>query len=248
MGLFRFLVDSRNRTAGSPSSSDFVVPLPVPIKRVRSVALNSLFLPNTVFNIDSTNYTLPVKISGTTYTATLAPGNYTPSALATAVAAQLSSAAAGAGVTFTCSYSTTTFKMTVTVSAGSFQLLFSTSGSPWREMGFTNSDTTSAGSATGPNVVQLDLPAFLLIDVQEFPCPTNFIGSTLGTTAPFYAPLSSNGGDISVYRRSDFPQRLEFCSPLMGMAQLTVRLRGSDGVIRSLNGADFSFLLEIEAE
>lgn len=244
----RVFVDSRNRTALSSGSSSFVVSLPRPIARIKRVQLLNLMLPNTVYNISASNNTIPFVVGVNTLTATLPVGNYTSDSLAAAVATALTSAANGTGVTFTASVSATTGQMTITASSGTFQLLFSQSGTPWRELGFTNTNTSTAASLTGPNVVQISLPNFLFINVSEFSGSNNYIATSTQTTATFYAPLSTNGFNISQFDERDFHQVLVFSPSISGISNLTVNVQDGNGNPVSLNGADWSMLLEIETE
>lgn len=242
----RIFVDTRDRLSFSASSTDFTVPLPSPLTRVSAVTLVDAMIPNTLYNIDSSNNALGFKVGATSFTATLIPGNYTPATLVTEIANQMNTVASGSGVTFAAAVNDTTFKITISGTGGTFQLLFSSATSPWRELGFSNADTGVGSSFTGSNAAQLDMPQHLFLGIRELGGTSNYISTTSASNATFYAPIYSNGGDISIYLNSQFPQRLVFCPALPALAMLTVRLMDKNGTVRNLNNANWSFILDVE--
>lgn len=69
------IINSKNRTVDSKSSSDFQYYIGQPIE-VQSIVLKSASIPNTAYNITVKNNVMQVNINGTLRTITLTPGQY----------------------------------------------------------------------------------------------------------------------------------------------------------------------------
>jgi hypothetical protein len=69
------VINSKNRTQDSKSSSDFQYYIGQPIE-VNSIVLKSVSIPNTAYNITTANNVMTVNINGTVRTITLTPGQY----------------------------------------------------------------------------------------------------------------------------------------------------------------------------
>lgn len=242
----RVAIDSADRLDPTSDSGSFQVRLGTLLKNVRSVTLKDLSIPNTLYNINSSNNQIPFVVDEVTYTATLAPGNYTMNSLAVEVGQAMSLAALAIAATFTCTVSANTFKTTIAINSGEFALLFSSPRTPWKELGFANADTEAAESLTGPFVMQLGLPGYLFVSVREFNAGDNYIGTINGNTASFYVPVTANGGDITFYSQRDFSQTLCFQPEIGALQMLTISLRDRLGNPVSLNGSDWRMLMEIE--
>ena len=131
MASNRFLlVDSRDRTSDSLSSTQFRIVLPEALHTIKKVRLLAVNIPNTVYNISAANNTFSFSRAGTTYQASLAPGTYTYFSLPPAVSAAMN--AADTGNAYSVSYSNTTLKLTIAGNAA-FALLWGSGAqnSPW---------------------------------------------------------------------------------------------------------------------
>jgi hypothetical protein len=69
------IINSKNRTTDSKSSSDFQYYIGQPIE-VQSIVLKSASIPNTAYNITAKNNVMEVNINGIVRTITLTPGQY----------------------------------------------------------------------------------------------------------------------------------------------------------------------------
>jgi hypothetical protein len=240
----RLFVDSRDRISSSAGTHDFVINLPEHIRKISKVELSSLNVPNTIYNINSSNNVIPVVISSVTYNATLTPGSYTDSTLIVEAQSKINTAVTtSTGQTFTITFNATTYKLTF-ASTGSFQINFASSSSPWRECGFANALTTAGTSATGSNVAQLGLPyeLFIVIEQLSHGSPIRTTNPTLGHYT-FICPLNGNGGSVSSYSEDVYTQHIHFNPPLSSIDRLTVRLLDRNASAANLNGADFSMIL-----
>lgn len=240
MGLL--YIDSRNRTTGS--SSSFSIQLPTTYTKIKEVSLLSTFIPNVIYNITSANNVIPVIISATTYNATLTPGKYSAGLLAIEMQSKINTAVTSTGATFTISISDSSFLCTIS-SATTFTIDFSSTTSPWRELGFDNAVTASGTSCTGTNVVQLNLPSVLFLNVTEWAHNDTYTTGTFSYSPSFIIPLAANPGDVSTYNAlTDFYQKIT----LPGFAtfsSLRIRLTDNNGAGVDLNGAEFSFVVSL---
>src|ERR1700678_4595502 len=120
---FKLLLESFSRTSSSVSSSNFTVALPNPVyvNDYKYIRLAYAMLYNTIYNVDSTNQNIDIKISSSTYTATVPVGFYNANTLATALQTALTTAISN---TWTVVYNTNQLTFTIGGSS-SFQFLFS---------------------------------------------------------------------------------------------------------------------------
>ena len=246
---------SRNPTL-SLSSSNFTILLndKVMLLGRKQLGLVNFIGYNTLYNIDSSNNKIDFYENLIVMPpATLASGFYNANTLATEIGNALTTASSGYN-TYTVTYSTLTNKYTV--SAGNnFKLLFSSgknaSVSPWKVMGFSNSngtsgiDTTLGTSATGNDIVNLTLPLSFYIQINSFGA-SNF-KSTDGDTFTFYVPSVASNGEIIEYRSGGFfEQWINIPSNINVIERINVVLRGRDGKDLNLKGSEFEMVLAIK--
>lgn len=245
---------SRNPTL-SLSSSNFTILLKdkVILNGRKQLCLVNFLGYNTVYNIDSSNNTINFYENSTNKTAIIASGFYNADTLASEIQVVLNNASGGYN-TYTVSYSILTNRYTI--SAGNaFQLLFSSganaANSPWKVMGFSNSngtsgiDTTLATSTTGNDVVNLSLPLSFYIQINSFGS-CNFL-TTDGDTFTFYVPSVSSNGQIIEYRSGGyFEQWINIPSNINVIERISVVLKGRNGKELNLNGSEFEMVLAIK--
>lgn len=247
-------LNSRDRYSGA-STSDFSVRLPTTYKDVKSVRLQSVYIPNTIYNITAANNTLPVifyheevvdletVIVGTTYTATIPPAKYSSGSLATALKSALETATAATSTTFTVTIDTSTFLCTI-ANNNSCALDFSGSGSPYLELGFTQALTTDALTHTGTKCVQLNQPTSIFIRVREWNHRGIHVTGTSSYNPSFIVPLANNPGDVSQFTtRNDFEQKIDL--PDVTFATLNVQVTDNNNNVIDLVGAEWSAIFDI---
>src|ERR1700678_3799195 len=142
-------INSLDRNANSNSTTDFNVNILPAITNAKKFTLASASIPNTTYNVTSTNNTLYWTDSTTTnFTATISPGSYSATTLASAIVTAMNSVSAN----YLASYSTTTYLLTVSNSGLTFYFSFgtNTTNSMAYVMGFAANGTLAA-SQTGQN-------------------------------------------------------------------------------------------------
>jgi hypothetical protein len=185
MFFYKLYIDSSKRTSDSISSTNFQVNFPGNFPEILMAELKFLMIPLSTYTIDINNNLLSFTENSTNKTATIAPGNYSGNALASAAQDALNTSIGGYN-TYVVSYDSQTFKMTF--SAGNpFALRWSVAGSPNLQFGFLGVDTTSATSTSSTQVCQLSTPLVANISIPELDT-TIFTGSSMqGST--FLVPL-----------------------------------------------------------
>jgi hypothetical protein len=162
-------VHSDDRTNSDDTESHYFVRFPT-IYNVRRVNLLSTEIPNAEYVVNGTNNLIDFKYNnGADLVATLTPGNYTGATLAAEIETQLEDAAGSPGV-FGVSFSETTSKLTITVSANTFELLLSSGDnlatSAWYLMGFdSGTDTGAVTEETSDGIVRLAGANFVYLQI-----------------------------------------------------------------------------------
>ena len=111
MQSVQILIDSKDRTSSSVSTSDFVIQLDQQITDIKQIQLDMAILPVTFYNImTGSNDVLTFVENSTTKTATLSAACYTATGLATEIQSKLNVASGGYN-TFTVTYSSSTMKV-----------------------------------------------------------------------------------------------------------------------------------------
>lgn len=228
------VLNSLDRSNGE--SHSFILQLPRSYNNIIAIELQSVSMPTSFYNIKSGFNNTIVFNDGTDRTVTLNPGNYSASAIATEIQTKLNASASS--LTFTVSFSSNTMKMTIAAD-GAFVLKFTNSQSCWRELGFTNTDTSSATSHTGTNVISLDRPHHIYIHVAE-------LDSRIETSSSSFFPhfvlnINSNAGDLSFYHSlSSFSQTIYMNRT--SLHNLNITLTDEDGNDIDLNGSEWSMI------
>lgn len=169
-----FDIDSKNRfknstvypyntSSGTTSSTRFTINMPFSIgKACCYFAVLFADVPNTAYQIRSPHNTLTVTENvGAPFTITITPGNYNVTTFITEFQTQMNAGSPNLR-TYTMTYNSTTGKFTITTSAGTFLLNFSTSDIFYRylggayDSGGVGVDTTTSASWTSVNVINLN--------------------------------------------------------------------------------------------
>jgi hypothetical protein len=222
-------IESVDRASGS--SHQFTYQLPHSIKNVKRISLINVELPNTCYNVRSPYNTFQFTRSSTTYTATVAEGNYTVTTLLTALATAMT--AADSSTTFSFSSSSSTLKITMTssnsVTIGNTYLS--------RSLGFVNGQIGTTIVASNTYVIG---DTFLFLSLRNL--PTNIISTS---SSQFRIPLKADSGYIEFYSATDANQQfIDMDGSSLG--HLDIVLVDQYGHPVSLNGAEFSMFLRID--
>ena len=188
------IVYSKDRVAGSASSTDFIVRLPT-VPRASSFTLAAAFLPVSLYNITAVNNALDFD-DGAVKQIQVSAGTYSIASLVAAIKSELNDVSTNFDVTF----DSTTMLVTVSRSAGTFELLFATGAgvatSIAQAIGFPATDSGVGASFTGSNSAFLYRPTTALVQIQE----TGYTGATsAGQRYTFSVPLIANVGTVEWY-------------------------------------------------
>jgi hypothetical protein len=153
------------------------------------IALKSVTLPNLVYPVNSNNNSVVFEEDGsaTDFTATLTPGAYSASELATEVKTRMDAAGAN---TYTVTYDTNTYKYVITTSGTSLRFTSDTTAS--KVIGVDTSVTTFAASVTSAYPLRLDGSQYLDLIVS---LPSSNITSD---NKPIFQriPLTASFGEV----------------------------------------------------
>ncbi len=244
--LRKLIVNSRDRTSNSTSSSDFVVQLPYD-PHVKAASLLSAYIPE-FYNVTTSNNVIDfVEDVGPVAAVVILPGAYSVATLMAAVGAAMTAGSPNAR-TYTATFDTTSNFVTLSISAGSFNVLpvsgafASTSLLPL--LGFP-ADTTLAASQTATIFLDIARPNYLLLHINEFGV---FVDSTSVTDrGTFVVDLSMDPsqGPHALLQLDAYKQRI-LARERQRLTHLTVKLLRPGGQVVDLGGLDWSFALELE--
>lgn len=237
------VVDSRDRTVGSTSSSDFTVTLQKRLD-LASIGVKSANIFYTWYNINSTNNNIDFSEGAGELTATVTPGCYTSTTLKSALETALNAAGA---LTYTVTFNTTTLKTTI-AATGVFSLLFATGTHISTDMaevlGYTATDKTAAATYTSTNVFNLNTVNYLLIKLTvtagtyNSVTSTNTSDNTIGNIAVI--PVQTNPGYLVTYYDETPPMTNLYGA---GITSLSIKLTTYNNTAVDLNGCEWSMIL-----
>ena len=235
---FTINIKSKDRLRGDPE--DFVVSTQgFSNKVIKTMELESVEIPNTMYVFNSTNNVITFSEGGGDLTATITPGTYSISNLETEIKTRMDTAGSD---TYTVSIDETTKKLTVS-SNGIFSLLFSEPNNPYKELGFTEEDTAIAASHTSTNVVKLSGFDFLYLYIRNYAQ----MGIDTGENSfSFKIPINKSFGDIVFYtKNAGLNQTFFNPNTFQLQSQMIIKLFNPDGEIVELNGSEWSFTLRM---
>jgi hypothetical protein len=219
MSNYRMLkIDSSNRDSGG-TSSEFKITLPRALHKGDVFELLYAHIPQTYFNIDSTNNTFVFNEGGLDLTAVLTPGYYTTSSILVELATSLNSLGS---FSYIVSLIANTQRIQITGSSA-----FSVVAIERSPLGFGVSTGVSL-THIGTAILNLERHQSLLIDINH--------GST------FVIPSDQDLLVVLEYSpNTSFTQKVNITSD---SKVLSVRLKDKDNKTIELHGADWWFLLK----
>jgi len=233
------VIQSKDRILGTPDK--FTVRVP-PFLNISGVSLLSATIPNTVYNITAANNMVYWNRGGA-LSAPIPPGAYSITALIAMLGAVMQ-ATDGAAV-YTVSYSETTMKLTITSTLAFSLSADNLTNAVWSVLGWggQTAATPSALSHTAVNVVRLDTPNNLLINLGEW-CPS-FLASTANIRSCFVVSLDHDSQYVSQHKQlSTFDNGSNYTAR-NGLATMEVLLTDTDGRRVDLNGAEWVMILRV---
>lgn len=245
-------IDSRHRDHGT--ATNFSYSIDPSIRDVKKLAIVSLELPYTIYPVRAINSTINWTDSGpVARSAVITSGYYTGSSLATQIASQMTSTSATD--TYTGSFSLNTFKITIIESGAltwSMTMGTNITSSIRFVTGFTT-DTTTAASHTGNNVVRTTGESNVYIRVSSLP-DLSYIGtgSEGGSTTQsarltnlFKIPIDANPGDVINYTNPNDIINTYMFQNHANINNFQISLEFYDGEILELNGSEWSLTLSL---
>ena len=228
------LINSKDRASFSNSSSDFTIELRDPLEGRYKIV--SAIIPNTFYNVVAGQNDKIYFNDGTNKSAVIPAGNYSVNTLPGAIKTAMD---AVSSIVFTVTINSITNKMTITGDSA-FSLNFGTftSSSIAPLIGFAYTNTNSAVSHVGGNVVDLAYPRSVIVDINQTTNVQSLNGLSYGS---LWFPVETNGNDVTFFKsEADYAMFIT----LQRCTRLQVRLRDDQGNSLSLNGADMQILLK----
>lgn len=254
-GSKTLIVRSIDRESGN--SSDYRLEFKQSIFALRNenvtLQLKEISIPNTFYTI-TTGYNDVIDFNlGGVLSATISPGAYTSTSLATELETVMNAASAGG---FTVTYSIYTFKYTI-ANVGAFTLLFSTgtnttthSRSLWKILGFTDTnglnavDTTSGTSATATSIVNVNTPQSFNIRISGN--GGTYSGMTNARSVMYTSiaiPITSQSEGFSTMMHYALGQVIR--THQKAISHLQISVVDDDGAVISLNGGEWFMVFEV---
>jgi hypothetical protein len=190
-------------------------------------------IANTIYNIDSNNYTISLKSGATT--TNLTAGYYT----ATQLAGEIDTKLKAEDVKYACTYSSTTKKMTISHTDTAFVIDWNTNAELAGMLGFAAVATSSATSHTSTSAIDLSRYRGILIDVQQ--ASSRIMHGNKYMLGNLYIPLSVEYGKFLDY--SEIEQYIYFPKPTKS---LNIKLFSSSRTAISLQNEWEMFLESCE--
>lgn len=220
-------ISSQDRESGS--ASNFRVNLSNSPVAKCNISLVHAQIPNTYYNIDSTNNAIQFGVS----LYTINPGIYTLQDLLTAVANLTED--------FTLSFNDITQRITITNTVGNFDLNLNIDNSIYKKLGFAKANFTGSASYTGTAIPKIyESSLFICINGIPSNCITSRKDFIKNST--FIIPNNVNKNEIcSFYAHSQFYLKPKYSGPLN---HLDVRVLNDDGY-EVQNLAEWSMVIEV---
>jgi len=227
------LIQSKDRILGDHNS--FTVKLINPIQNVTAIRLLEAHIPNTIYNITSSNDEIIFNEGGGDLTVTLDPGAYDVYTLISEIESEMNTVGSN---TYTVQYSTVTCKIRIT-SSSNFTIL---GGTMLHILGF-EPDPIGTLIKVGTNCIRLHTPKHYLIKITELTQSTCRSTSS-NISANFILSSKSNSQEIDVhYANSNY--NIVMNDSIGVIANLNVSIYDEDGTLLQLNGSDWTMLLQI---
>ena len=238
-GINYLVIDSLDRTKTSASSTDCKFNIYPGLIGCHGVELLSLVIPMTQYNINSTNNIVYFN-DGANKSVALAIGNYTSTTFPPMLQSALNSVS---GIGFTVTYSDTLMMLTITAGSNwNYTFGTNTTNSANYILGANPVDTSPVTSITGPNAINLSLPLYFYVSVNEF--QTNVKSSNNIDNGSFVFVNPVNSGDVLTFaENTDYKQRANVTES--NIQTLTMRFINHNNQTLDINNANWSMILRM---
>lgn len=229
-------VDSLNES----NPSKFSINLENQLNNVKKVYIRSYEIPVSFYSINSSNNTIDFEDSvPNSYSATITPGNYTPSELASELQTQMSAEYSSTTV----SYDSNTYKLTFTNSSSNIKILDSSTISSIIGL---DGDSSLSSSVEMSNVVNLNGNNYLFLKSHILFSGSGSLMKNNNTTRDYVRiPVNANSGGVIMF--SDLTLCFEYLSNV-SFKKLDFELLDSSENQLDLNGLGLSLELLIYHE
>ncbi len=238
-GIKFLVLDSIDRLDTSKSSTECDFQLFPGMIGCHGVELLSLVMPMTQYNINSSNNVIYFNDGGN-QTATMPVGNYTATTFVPMLETTLNSVS---GIGFVVTYSDTTMMFTITAGSNWFYT-FGTNqtNSANYILGADPVNTSPALSVTGPNAINLSLPLYFYVSVNEF--QTNVKSTNNFDNASFVFVNPVNSGDVLVFdRNTQYKQVVNITES--NIQTLSVRFTNHNNQTLNINNSNWVMVLRL---
>jgi len=237
-------LSSNDRTSDSISESNFRYRLPNSISDVKSVVIDKICIPVSWYVVmTGINDTIVLTDVSDTYTATLSPGVYSASQLASHAQTQIRSAFTTDNA-HTVSLDATTYKFTIANTSTNFSLDWSDSTAQ-KLFGWTDSDVASGASHTAPNIYNLSYSNKIYIISNILATRVNILGNNYRKTL-FSSVINESFGELITFDNQG-QNWTHFYGNSKDLYELDFKLVFEDGTLIPLNGVDWSITMRFFA-
>lgn len=261
----RLPIRSENRTKSTETSSKFTWKTKTPINFTQKATggrgqwqyfcrAEKVVIPNTFYNVNSTNNTLSVTETGGSYTAQIGSGNYDVASFITALKAELEteSLANGDGNTFTIVKDDITGKFTFSYSGASATVQFNDSGSTmFGVLGLTtgtNHSFTVASPLIGQQVGFQNKIRMLAIRLGGDVSVSNYFGNNSNPNVITQVPVISDSFTDIYYPNDSTHSDIIRLGATNSASSFNIELVDEDDRVVDLNGEEWSFTLAFYKE
>lgn len=254
---FTLIINSQDRnTSAYPSNSSYQIDLDVIYKDIISVELISAIVPKTQYLLNSSNSTIYFNEGGSEISATVSSGNYTATALGTALGNAMTTSG---GQTYTVTPDSTTTN-TYTISAsGTFSLIFVGDTVTYNEttrtnyktnsigpvIGFSKTDFVTSTSHTGDNQFNLNGDTYVLLHIKDF---DNLFGVHNESVSKSFAKimLDTPQSEYKFFKsQTDYITRKEFSPMKAKLSQLNIKFLNYNGSEYDFGGLEHTLCFKI---
>ena len=242
MDTLIYNIDSRFRNTSLYSgSSDFVYDLPDNIKNIISLKISSIEFNNNTYLVEASVGNNTITIDSTTIT--LADGSYTAETLVTELKGHISSTPAINHITTT--LDTNTGKVTFQSStATNFDLTFNSITnykSLGEIIGFNSTSYTGSSSYTADNVISTLGHNYYFLKIND-------LGKVYNNNKKYFCKIliTTNKFEVSFDGQDSFVTKEVILQQPINLKRLDIKIEDLYGNVVAMNGADYSFTLEIK--
>lgn len=211
------------------------------VKTIKAISVRSITIPQTYYNIRSTNNKLVWTSNSVETTTTIAVGNYSTSELVSTLENALNSDKdAGDTNTYSISLNAVTEKLTISGDSVNFDLNFSDANSTiYKVLGYTQTDKTGAQTYTASYIPNLRQDLNYIFIESDLPLKHPFTVAGVNRRNYIAYMSTSNFGDISSLEDAQYVREVS----AKQFSTLNFRLVDEVGNQVSLNGYDWSMII-----